>query len=908
MAPQRPWVSRVQDFKVGGGKKRAGTDIATPSQKKQKTGSNPRPTLAPELDELNQFVETVAAEEAVRNPDTSFVTGVLQQDTDDDPGGPDLDILTDFSDEDSEISDSESVIEIGDDGAPFTFRMDPGVIDTLIAEVEHAHNTEPMENDPLKYNDKTFEQAPFCWHMLQWCKANDHLRPRLVELLLHPLVRSYQCRNAVGQHPSPHHDTLSKMEYFPLSEKRKAVPNVLGIYLLHGLRTQSQDPVKDPRYVGQGAIPELGEEALRHFLSILALAETVDMILVDTMSQLEGHEYSLRLSGLHKTTAEVVTLYRALARNPNSGFISRQSSRWRSVWAQVYGVKHHLEKSQLVMDPLDSNDLFYHIPRLEDGHKTSYDFRELLKTTVYAEFKHSIFRTKFWTVYLPRLLHRDVWEKITEFVHVPTFKWSDIVQIWHHASAQLIADGINCNLVFPGEAVRIVVMLTRHGSKIVHPSHSDPLPPWTYGRPSQDSKDGSQAGIRVNSLDPLDSSDSLGSEKEETQGLNVASIHQYEWPSEASRYKTVAASHDLLALTALNEKKQTPSIIKVGATHMSHCGMAQYRTSTLRILTRLMRDHHESQYDVLGLFIELSESWRATSSANLKHRFSWVLELLRTGSLPAQAELASQILQKRLSGSVFLQQTHPYNYKIRCSTRKFLNPDLSPEWTNAFLLENNALADAERDIQEQMDGHTIKGFCSLYGVLITQLWVQAMAEQAKFRVGFGDYRTSQSIQTQMKLLRSAARARGDRDALPSATAAPQKPSGSPEAPDQVEFPLRSASPEPDPPAVPRQRHISSRMQSAAFTYLKDEGDAKQEHLSFGDKGSMQVFQTIATLESMDTSGLSSCNRIPWTAEEHTFLQSLVPKCATWKEVYDGVEAEYPKGRIQNSGLWNRTMF
>jgi hypothetical protein len=161
------------------------------------------------------------------------------------------------------------------------------------------------------------------------------------------------------------------------------------------------------------------------------------------------------------------------------------------------------------------------------------------------------------------------------------------------------------------------------------------------------------------------------------------------------------------------------------------------------------------------------------------------------------------------------------------------------------------LADVERDIQEQMDGYTIKGFCSLYGVLITQLWEQAMAEQghfypglalvrpsassfisqqaseasaaqeaqyhvqtatgeaghhrpsspppyptlqgpsgtrratrwedsdihylkylmklsiplktklAKSHVRFGDYRTSQSLQTQIKLLRRAARARGD---------------------------------------------------------------------------------------------------------------------------------------------------
>ena len=57
----------------------------------------------------------------------------------------------------------------------------------------------------------------------------------------------------MGQQQTPHHDTLSKMEYLPLSEKPKAVPNVLGIYLLHGIRTQSQNPVQDPRYVGQGA-------------------------------------------------------------------------------------------------------------------------------------------------------------------------------------------------------------------------------------------------------------------------------------------------------------------------------------------------------------------------------------------------------------------------------------------------------------------------------------------------------------------------------------------------------------------------------------------------------------------------------------------------------------------------------
>ncbi len=43
-----------------------------------------------------------------------------------------------------------------------------------------------------------------------------------------------------------------------------------------------------------------------------------------------------------------------------------------------------------------------------------------------------------------------------------------------------------------------------------------------------------------------------------------------------------------------------------------------------------------------------------------------------------------------------------------------------------------------------MPGYTIKGFCSLYGVLITQLWEQAMAEQGQFYPGLALVRPSAS--------------------------------------------------------------------------------------------------------------------------------------------------------------------
>jgi hypothetical protein len=114
------------------------------------------------------------------------------------------------------------------------------------------------------------------------------------------------------------------------------------------------------------------------------------------------------------------------------------------------------------------------------------------------------------------------------------------------------------------------------------------------------SQEDSQTETLTSSLHSRDSSNSPSNESLDIQSSQEIPLDEYEWPSEASRYKTVAASHELLALTAPNEAKQTPRVIKVGATNISPCGMAQYRASTLRVLIRLMRHHHESQYDSLA--------------------------------------------------------------------------------------------------------------------------------------------------------------------------------------------------------------------------------------------------------------------------------------------------------------------
>lgn len=105
------------------------------------------PTLALELDELHDFVETVIAEEDIKNPDTSFFTEDPRQDTDDDLGEQDLETFSDFNDVNSEVSDSESVNDNKDDGTLGYLQMDPEVISTLIAGVKRAHNLEVEEHD-----------------------------------------------------------------------------------------------------------------------------------------------------------------------------------------------------------------------------------------------------------------------------------------------------------------------------------------------------------------------------------------------------------------------------------------------------------------------------------------------------------------------------------------------------------------------------------------------------------------------------------------------------------------------------------------------------------------------------------------------------------------------------------------
>ncbi|KAI5455643.1 hypothetical protein BGZ63DRAFT_409781 [Mariannaea sp. PMI_226] len=105
----------------------------------------------------------------------------------------------------------------------------------------------------------------------------------------------------------------------------------------------------------------------------------------------------------------------ALQSRPDLHFTSYQTSHWRFLWAEIFRLEEHLEKHKLIKSPNDNNDIFYHIPVLEDGYNTAGQIRSLLSRTGFKGDSQRFLGggPEFLQRHLPSLLHRDVWEKVT---------------------------------------------------------------------------------------------------------------------------------------------------------------------------------------------------------------------------------------------------------------------------------------------------------------------------------------------------------------------------------------------------------------------------------------------------------------------------------------------------------------
>ncbi|CAM1501306.1 Fc.00g104680.m01.CDS01 [Cosmosporella sp. VM-42] len=136
-------------------------------------------------------------------------------------------------------------------------------------------------------------------------------------------------------------------------------------------------------------------------------------------------------------------------------------------------------------------------------------------------------------------------------------------------------------------------------------------------------------------------------------------------------------------------------------------------------------------------------------SNDARHRFGWVLEYIRTGSLPAQALSAQRIPREALKGSVLATATHPYNYSLDVVTTTHLNPDLCQEWTRALSTTKTDLEKLKADLQQSPERITIDALCGRYGILIPQLW-----EESTFHFGAPVYSACLNARSPMPNIRS----------------------------------------------------------------------------------------------------------------------------------------------------------
>jgi hypothetical protein len=122
----------------------------------------------------------------------------------------------------------------------------------------------------------------------------------------------------------------------------------------------------------------------------------------------------LRARNVLKSEARIRAMYRTLSRVPGSGFLSFRVSTWRRIWHQLNTFKEHVERNQLICAPMDENDLFYHIPVLENGYHTALQVGQLFKHRETVTLGLSAaFISQFLTRNLPSLLQRGVWDQIT---------------------------------------------------------------------------------------------------------------------------------------------------------------------------------------------------------------------------------------------------------------------------------------------------------------------------------------------------------------------------------------------------------------------------------------------------------------------------------------------------------------
>ena len=98
--------------------------------------------------------------------------------------------------------------------------------------------------------------------------------------------------------------------------------------------------------------------------------------------------------------------------NLESGVESERDYRRREQWSLICDLKKFLDENGLVQEPKDEYDKYYHIPKLEDGVVTFFQFYAFVRHHGFGGPKQhgpyfNRWVNRFARVTLPELLSRD---------------------------------------------------------------------------------------------------------------------------------------------------------------------------------------------------------------------------------------------------------------------------------------------------------------------------------------------------------------------------------------------------------------------------------------------------------------------------------------------------------------------
>jgi hypothetical protein len=358
-----------------------------------------------------------------------------------------------------------------------------------------------------------------------------------------------------------------------------------------------------------------------------------------------------------------------------------------------------------------------------------------------------------------RTLHvvlHNIYKKFANGAEVVSPDWSVLLEIWHESTAQLIADGVPQERVLPSGGAYHVLQIWNSNRRKVLMSKS--LCRWAYD-PAYDThkqscSDSVASGMVEDVLDKIGVEDMMVDERvesdEEGDDLSDNEDAPYHWPSDTNRFRVLASSAEITSIVATKENPSPADsaaglavnpTIQIGSKQPRAIAMGQHRVSTLRILVRFMRDIHNDVFHgetELGendfwrhTWFRLNETWGNMSERTLKARFGWVLDYIRTGALPNEAQCVKDTLREIWMDAETILRTpkHPYGYYPGCANESCFNPDLCPRWTKAMMTQQNAMSTVRQRLHSSCGVQlTQDKIASCYGVLIADLWEEAYAE------------------------------------------------------------------------------------------------------------------------------------------------------------------------------------